>query len=460
MSKDKNKCTPPPVLEINNQIPVCFHKVVVAGDDVENPPKLGQYRNVIVKYEGNGHIYLFSTDGIPTLIVGDNGTVDYEKLENKPLINGHELVGDSSLADIGVDGAISAAIADLAKVATSGSYNDLADKPTIGEANLTLSRNGVTVESFNANATTDKTIDISVPTTAVEVGALPDTTKYGASLTMSLNQTDYKITITLKDQDGNILGTAQTIDLPLESVVVGGKYDATSKSIILTLQNGNTTSIPVGDLVAGLQTEITETNKLSADLVDDGNTTHKFATNAQLTKVDGLANIKIIGDGLTLANGTLSASGESGGLIFVDLTITSMTTFGDGYEIRATPSKTFAEVKQLFEAGKDIRYRMVVAQGAGPLYSGTYEIAPLSLNYVDNVEFVYAAFMGQSSGVLASASIAHWSYDTTSPVAIYIASVPSWLNLATVATTGSYNDLIDTPAKITNAEIDTMMGVA
>lgn len=493
MASKKDRCAPPPVLEINNQIPVCFHKVVVAGDDIENPPKLGQYRNVILKYEGNGHVYIYSSDGIPTLVVGDDGTIDYEKLENKPLINGHELVGDSSLDDIGVNKAILNALKDyvksndlakvattgsykdlsdtptkvsefendagyltsvptattdtlgvvkvgdglnitdgtlsvsedvgalvfvdltiasmttygdgyaitatpsktftevkelfeagkdiryrlvvtqgagavfagtyelaplslhsdfiyaaftgqsngtmtaafmghfiegstpqvsllitsmayalrLADVATSGSYNDLADKPTIGDATLTVQKNGATVGSFKANATTNSTIDITVPTTAVDVKALPDTTKYGASLTMSLNQTDYKITTTLKDQNGNTLGTAQTIDLPLESVVVGGEYDADTKSIILTLQNGNTIDVPVGDLIAGLQTEITDTNKLSADLVDDTSATHKFATSTQLTKIDELANIKTIGTGLSLADGVLNAAVSS-----------------------------------------------------------------------------------------------------------------------------------------------------
>jgi hypothetical protein len=71
--------------------------------------------------------------------------------------------------------------------------------------------------------------------------------------------------------------------LPLESVVVNGEYDATNQKIILTLQNGNTIDIPVGALIGGLQTEITSSNKLSSDLVDDTNKTHKFITAAERT---------------------------------------------------------------------------------------------------------------------------------------------------------------------------------
>lgn len=44
------------------------------------------------------------------------------------------------------------------------SYNDLEDKPTIGNATLTIQQNGTTVDTFTANATSDKTINITVPT--------------------------------------------------------------------------------------------------------------------------------------------------------------------------------------------------------------------------------------------------------------------------------------------------------
>lgn len=112
---------------------------------------------------------------------------------------------------------------------------------------------------------------------ANEVGALPSTTKYGSTIDMVLNSTTYVLTLTLKDQDGNSLNS-KSVDLPLESVVVDGRYDAASKKIILTLQSGSALDIPVGDLVAGLQSEITSVNMLDADLVDDTNSAHKFVS--------------------------------------------------------------------------------------------------------------------------------------------------------------------------------------
>ena len=58
--------------------------------------------------------------------------------------------------------------ADLAKVATSGSYNDLSNKPTIPAAanngTLTIKKNGTNVATFGANQSTNTTANITVPT--------------------------------------------------------------------------------------------------------------------------------------------------------------------------------------------------------------------------------------------------------------------------------------------------------
>lgn len=137
----KDKCLSPAVLQINNHdCPTVFHKVTfpaAMGDDETNPPRNGQYRNVLLVYEANGHVYMFSSDGIPTLISdGSRGIDDYNELTNKPSIEGHELVGESSLEDIGVMDAIEEALedytptSDLAEVAFSGDYDDLENAPT------------------------------------------------------------------------------------------------------------------------------------------------------------------------------------------------------------------------------------------------------------------------------------------------------------------------------------------
>ena len=72
----------------------------------------------------------------------------------------------------------------------------------------------------------------------------------GATFDLTMDS-DYKITLALKSLNGTILKT-ETLDLPLESVVVSGEYDDATETIILTLENGNTIDIPVHDLVDGL----------------------------------------------------------------------------------------------------------------------------------------------------------------------------------------------------------------
>ena len=105
-------------------------------------------------------------------------------------------------------------------------------------------------------------------------------TNTGSLIDLEINDTTYVVTLKLKNQDGTVIST-DTIDLPLESVVVSGRYDNTTKKVILTLENGSEVDFSVADLVAGLQTEITSQNKLASDLIDDTNNGNKFVTTSE-----------------------------------------------------------------------------------------------------------------------------------------------------------------------------------
>ncbi len=67
------------VVEINNpEELVLFRKVVIptsVGDDETVPAAIGKYRNVLLVYEANNHIYLYSSDGIPTRLSSEDGPV-------------------------------------------------------------------------------------------------------------------------------------------------------------------------------------------------------------------------------------------------------------------------------------------------------------------------------------------------------------------------------------------------
>ena len=109
------------------------------------------------------------------------------------------------------------------------------------------------------------------------------------SLSLVLDSSDYKITLSGTKVDGTSFTVQNVIDLPLESVVVNGVYDSSTKKVVLTLQNNSTVEFSVADLVAGLQSEITSSNKLSADLIQDG-TTNKTVTATEKSAWNGKQN--------------------------------------------------------------------------------------------------------------------------------------------------------------------------
>lgn len=177
---------------------------------------------------------------------------------------------------------------DWAKAATKPAY----DADEVGAVSI-VANQGLTAEQ---KAAARANIDV-----------LGTDTLYGADIGLTIDDQTYVITVTLKDQNGDTLGTAKTIDLPLESVVVSGSYDAATKKVILTLKNGSTVEFSVADLISGLQSEITSANKLDADLVDDTNAVNKFVTAADKTKLAGIddgAEVNVV-ESVSTADGAL-----------------------------------------------------------------------------------------------------------------------------------------------------------
>ena len=104
-------------------------------------------------------------------------------------------------------------------------------------------------------------------------------TNVGTSIAMTLDSTNYKLKLDLKNSAGSVLST-QTIDFPIESMVVSARYDSTNKAIILTLQSGSQVSFSVADLVSGLVPDTRTVNGKA------------LSTNITLTKSDiGLGNV-------------------------------------------------------------------------------------------------------------------------------------------------------------------------
>lgn len=144
------------------------------------------------------------------------------------------------------------------------------DKPMSNATKQYIDENGGKIDKIKVNDVeqpiAEKTINITVPTQASDINALPNTIKYGSSLSLVIDNSTFVITAQLKDQDGNNLGTAQTIDMPLESVVVNGSYS--NGIITLVLKNGTELPINVSTLVKGLVPDTRKINgkALTADI--------------------------------------------------------------------------------------------------------------------------------------------------------------------------------------------------
>lgn len=120
-----------------------------------------------------------------------------------------------------------------------------------GATNPVYFKNGVPVATGD---TLNKDISGTAAKATADASGNTITTFYGHSLTMTIDPTTYVVTLSLLDAGGTALST-QTIDLPLESVVVSGSYDADTKEVVLTLQNGSEVRFSVADLVDGLASQ-------------------------------------------------------------------------------------------------------------------------------------------------------------------------------------------------------------
>lgn len=127
-----------------------------------------------------------------------------------------------------------------------GQYENLQSKnDALAE---TVSNNTESIKVFNDSVTELKDSKANVSET-------------GNSIEILLNNENYIITVRLLDITGQELSTSN-IDLPLESVVVGAEYIDSTKTIRLSLKNGEYIDVPVSSLVSGLVSDETFNKKV------------------------------------------------------------------------------------------------------------------------------------------------------------------------------------------------------
>lgn len=147
------------------EIPVAFETVRVpasVGDSKTYPPTQGAYINKIVQYEADRSVWLYDSLGNYTRITINDLTSMVTSVNGKTgvvLLKTSDIENDSGYATVG----------ELATVASTGSYNDLENKPVIGEGDLTIKRNNQDIGIFSANSVGGAIVNIDVPTSTSDL---------------------------------------------------------------------------------------------------------------------------------------------------------------------------------------------------------------------------------------------------------------------------------------------------
>ena len=135
-------------------------------------------------------------------------------------------------------------VSGLATVATSGSYNDLSNKPTIPTVNngkLTIQKNGTTVETFTANQNTNTTANITVP---IKVSELTNDCGYTTN-----KGTVTSVSIKMNGASKGTVTSSGTIDLGTVITShqnISGKLDKTTYEVNKTIDFGSSGVLYVG----------------------------------------------------------------------------------------------------------------------------------------------------------------------------------------------------------------------
>lgn len=206
----------------------------------------------------NNLFSIYTWDGAWQLLGSANLVVNNTKTYNLTLLS---TAWSDNQQTLTVDGISDT---DNVNIYPAESYSD--EYINYGIQAVSTSSNGVTfsctsVPSENISVIVSVDTEVAIPTANEYYTQAQSNTLFASTGTLTMDPSTFIITMTLKSISGATLVT-QAIDLPVESMVVGATYDSGTKSIILTLQNGNTVSVPVGDLVDGLAT----TEQLNAEI--------------------------------------------------------------------------------------------------------------------------------------------------------------------------------------------------
>ena len=212
-------------------------------------------------------------DNVIVATMGTLSASDVGAVASSQATKGGVLTTNATTGAVEVSSTIAASkVSGLATVATTGAYSDLTGAPTIptvNDATLTIQKNGTAVDTFTANASVNKTINITVPTTAADVDAVPTSrTVNGSALSsnITLDGADIALTGYTKPNATSAIAAADTINAAigkLETALDGkqasGSYVPTTTTVAGHALSSNVT-LSNSDVGLGNVQNVDQTN--------------------------------------------------------------------------------------------------------------------------------------------------------------------------------------------------------
>ena len=263
-------------------------------------------------YDPDGSVA--TSGGIPAYVEANGGKIDTIKVNEtaQPIINkevniavptnNNQLIngaGYITASDVPVK-SVNSKTGNVVLTATDvGALSDTTIIPVVNDATLNVQRNGVPVGTFTANASTDKTINIVVPTKASDVGALPDTTSIPSKTSELDNDSGFITSAQAPVTSVNTKTGAVTLvksDIGLSNVDNVKQYSASNPPPYpVTSVNGQTGDVTVGtelpehlvkyDTLAPIET----TTLINADTLQ-GHAASYFATSAEVSALSAVVD--------------------------------------------------------------------------------------------------------------------------------------------------------------------------
>ena len=447
--------------DCKKQNPLIFKKTVIpaiVGNDDVTPPENGAFCNMLVVYEATGNAYLYSSDGVPTLL----STTDYTRLNNLPTINGEIILGDLTLEDLGISQLVEAEAEDRreadvilqtqidAITASSdvvdivGTYEELEEYDTSGLTDNDIIK--VISDETVGGATTyyrwenhewvyigaegpyyTKNETDALLDQKLDVDALDDALEnyYDKTETDALLADKADVADLASKQDKLVAGDNITIDQATNVI----------SAIVPSLDNYYTkqetySQSEVDGLISDVEDDIpTATSQLTND--------SGFLTTVPIATDQLLGGVKV-GSGLSITpDGTLSADAQH-----IDVDTALSTTSTNPVENRV--------ITNALNGKANVSDIPTIPSNVSAFYNDAGYITNVTLaqNYYNKTEtYTQTEVDNLISGV--SADIPTKTSDLTNDGATGTSTYVELNQLATVATSGSYNDLTDKPTVMT-----------